>query len=70
MDFALFAVVLVWILHITIIHKVLETNSSFHVKERTTGKVQFLFFREFLLLLTKFSFWEEDRGLGNNSVKF
>ena len=70
MDFAFFAVVLVWILHITIIHKVLETNSSFHVKERTTGKVQFLFFRKFLLLLTKFSFWEEDRGLGNNSVKF
>ena len=70
MDFALFAVVLVWILQVTIIHKVLETNSSFHVKERTTGKVQFLFFREFLLLLTKFSFWEEDRGLGNNSVKF
>ena len=70
MDFALFAVVLVWILQGTIIHKVLETNSSFHVKERTTGKVQFLFFRKFLLLLTKFSFWEEDRGLGNNSVKF
>ena len=70
MDFASFAVVLVWILQVTIIHKVLETNSSFHVKERTTGKVQFLFFREFLLLLTKFSFWEEDRGLGNNSVKF
>ena len=70
MDFALFAVVLVWILQVTIIHKVLETNSSFHVKERTTGKVQFLFFRKFLLLLTKFSFWEEDRGLGNNSVKF
>ena len=70
MDFALFAVVLVWILQFTIIHKVLETNSSFHVKERTTGKVQFLFFRKFLLLLTKFSFWEEDRGLGNNSVKF
>ena len=70
MDFALFAVVLVWILQVTIIHKVLETNSSFHVKERTTGKVQFLFFRKFLLLLTKLSFWEEDRGLGNNSVKF
>ena len=70
MDFAFFAVVLVWILHIKIIHKVLETNSSFHVKERTTGKVQVLFFRKFLLLLTKFSFWEEDRGLGNNSVKF
>ena len=70
MDFALFAVVLVWILQVTTIHKVLETNSSFHVKERTTGKVQFLFFRKFLLLLTKFSFWEEDRGLGNNSVKF
>ena len=27
-----------------IIHKIFETNSSFHVKERITGKVQFLYF--------------------------
>ena len=35
------------------------SNSSFHVKQRTTRKVQFLFFRGILLLLTKFLFWEE-----------
>ena len=28
----------------TIIHKIFETDSTFHVKQRTTGKVQFLFF--------------------------
>ena len=31
-----------------------RTNSSFHVKLRTTGKVQFLFFRRFLLVLRNF----------------
>ena len=35
----------------TIIRKIFKTNSSFHVKLRTTGKVQFLFFRRFLLVL-------------------
>ena len=54
----------------TTIHKIFETNSSFHVKQRTTGKVQFLFFSRFLLVLTKFSFWEEDWALGYNSMKF
>ena len=39
----------------TIIHKIFETNSSFHVKQRTTVKVQILFFR-FLLALKNFSF--------------
>ena len=38
----------------TTIHKIFETNSSFHVKQRSTGKVQFLFFSSFLLVLTKF----------------
>ena len=33
----------------TSIHKILEINSSFHVKQRTTGKVQFLFFSSCLL---------------------
>ena len=42
----------------TIIHKVFAADSSFHVKWRTTGKVQFLFFRSFLLVLTKFLFGE------------
>ena len=32
----------------TIIHEISETNSSFHVKSRTTGKVQFLFFKRLL----------------------
>ena len=54
----------------TIIHKIFETNSSFHVKYHTTGNVQFLFFRRFLLVQTKFSFREEDSALGNNSMKF
>ena len=46
----------------TIIHKIFETNSSFHlkqctsfhVKQRTMGEVRFLFFRRFLLVLAKF----------------
>ena len=54
----------------TIIHKTFEINSGFHVKERTAGKVQFLFFKNFLLVLTKFSFRDEDLALGNNSMKF
>ena len=54
----------------TIIHKIFETNSSFHVKKRTTGKVPVLFFRKFLLILTKFLFREEDWALGNYSIKF
>ena len=54
----------------TTIHKLFETNPSFHVKQRTTGKVQFLFFSSFLLMLTKFSIWEEGWALGYNAVKF
>ena len=38
------------------IHQIFETSSSFHVKQCTTGKVQFLLFRRFLLEPTKFSF--------------
>ena len=29
---------------------------GFHVKQRTTGKVEYLFFKGFLLVLTKFLF--------------
>ena len=46
-------------LRTTIIHKIFEANSSFRVEYRTTGKVQFLFFRRLLLVLPKFSFREE-----------
>ena len=42
----------------SIMDEILETNSSFHVKQRSTERVQFLFFGTFLLVLTKFSFWE------------
>ena len=37
----------------TIIDKIFETNSSFNVKQRTTGKCQFLFVRSLLLVLKK-----------------
>ena len=52
----------------TIIHKIFETNSSFHVKKRPTGEVQILFFRRFLLVLTKFPFQEIlcPKPLGNS----
>ena len=53
----------------TTIHRIFETNSSFHVKQGTTGKVQFLFFSSSLLVLTKFSIWEEDWALGFNSME-
>ena len=35
-----------------------------------TGKVELLFFRRFLLVLTKISFWVEDWALGNNLRSF
>ena len=44
----------------TTIHKIFETNSSFHAKQHTTGKVQFLFLRKLLLVLAKLSFRGED----------
>ena len=49
------------------IHKIFETNSSFHMKQRTTEKGQFPFFSSFLLVLATFPFWEEDCALGYNS---
>ena len=53
----------------TTIPKMFETKSSFHVKQYTMGKVEFLIFSSFLLVLTKFSFWEEDWALGYTSMK-
>ena len=53
----------------TAIYKILETNSSFYVKQRTTGKVQFLFFSSFMLILTKFSFSGENWAPGYDSMK-
>ena len=53
----------------TILAKIYEANFNVSVKQRTTGKVQFQFLNSFLLVLTKFSFWEEDWALGYNSMK-
>ena len=53
----------------TTVDKIFEISSTFHVKYRTTGKFQFLFFGSFLLLLTKFLFWEEGWALVYNSIK-
>ena len=52
-----------------ILVKIYETNFSVSVKWRTTGEVQFQLLNSFLLVLTKFSFWEEDWTLGYNSMK-
>ena len=50
--------------------EIFETNSSLRVKYCTMGKVQFLFFRRYLLVLIKRLFWEEDCALGYNYGKF
>ena len=34
-------------------HKMFETNSSFHVKQRTTRKVEFVFFLKFFASINK-----------------
>ena len=54
----------------TINHKNFETNSSFHMKERKAGRVEFLSFRIFLLLLAGFPFGRGDWALGYHSMDF
>ena len=53
----------------TILAKIYKTNFIVSVKWHITEKVQLQFLNSFLLVLTKFSFWEEDWALGYNSVK-
>ena len=48
--------------------KLFETDASFPLKKSIREKVQFLFLRSFLLLLTKFLFWEEDWARDYNEV--
>ena len=50
--------------------KILEKDSSFHDKQGTTDRDQFLFFRRFLLVLKKFSFWQDNYTRDYNSIKF
>ena len=42
---------------------------DFMWNRHTMGKVQFLFFSNFLQVLATFTFWEEDWALGYNSMK-
>ena len=53
----------------TIFAKIYEINLSVSVKQLSAGKVQLQYLNIFLLVLTKFSFWDEDRALGYNSMK-
>ena len=50
--------------------KIFETNFRFHVIQRTTGKVIYLFLRNVLLVLTKFLYWVGDLAVGYNSTTF
>ena len=54
----------------TIIHKYLRQNLVFMWDSALREKFSFWFFKRFLLVLTKFSFRQKDRALGNNSMKF
>ena len=47
----------------TIPSEAFETGSSFWVKQRTAGEVQFPFSGSFVLVLTKFSFWKGEGAL-------
>ena len=52
----------------TILKKIFETNSSFHVKQGMESSISV--FQNILLVLIKFSCWRGDWGLGYNSMKF
>ena len=52
------------------IDKIFGKNLGFHVKYCSRGKVQYLAFSNFLLVLAIFSFWEEDWALYYNSMEF
>ena len=52
------------------IHKIFETNTSSHLKQRNTRKFNFCFCRVFLLVLTNFDFWQEQWALGYHLMKF
>ena len=52
------------------IGKIYEKNLRFRIKYCSRGKVQYLVLSNFLLVLTIFSFWEEDWTLNFNSMEF
>ena len=47
-----------------------DSNSSFHVKQGTTGKVNFCFLWVFLMVLVKFSYRQGHWALGYHSAWF
>ena len=53
----------------TTTHKIFETNSSFHVKQRKREKFSFCF-KSFLLVGKRFLFWHGDWALGYHSMEF
>ena len=54
----------------SIFQKIFETNSSFMRNSALRKKFNFCFFKGFLLVLTKFAFWQEDWTLGYYSMNF
>ena len=62
----LVALILVW----SCVKKLRVTKIVKQIKFEDVLKVQFLFFSSFLLILTKFSFWEEGWTLRCNSMKY
>ena len=52
------------------IDKIFEKNLRFHVKYCSRGKVQYLVLSNSLLLLTIYTFWEEDWTLDYNYTEF
>ena len=47
-----------------------DNHYCYNHSQNFAGKVQFHFFSNFLLILAKFSFWEDDWALDYNSMKF
>ena len=50
--------------------KIFETNFKFHLKWKTTVKIKYLFFSDFVLVLTKYLFWEKVWALKYNPGNF
>ena len=54
----------------TIMDKLFDKNFKFHVKSCAPEKLQYLVFSNFLLVVAKFLFWEENWVLGYNFMQF
>ena len=54
----------------TITSKISKTNSYFHLDQLATRKADFIFFKSFLLVLTKLVFWQGDWALSYHPMEF